>query len=108
MSDDLYDSMMSYEWQGNVEELQNSTRTLVLTADDGESIPEALPFIKDNDPFKALIGKPLPDAIAQVERYLMKVALGKFEGNQTKAAQYLKISEASLRYKLKKYKITNK
>ncbi|MCA9742975.1 MAG: sigma-54-dependent Fis family transcriptional regulator [Deferribacteres bacterium] len=108
LSDDLYDSMMSYEWQGNVEELQNSTRTLVLTADDGESIPEALPFIKDNDPFKALIGKPLPDAIAQVERYLMKVALGKFEGNQTKAAQYLKISEASLRYKLKKYKITNK
>lgn len=108
LSDELYDALMSHEWQGNVEELHNSARTLLLTSENGESIPEALPFLKDSDPFKALIGKPLPDAISQVEKYLMKVALGKFEGNQTKAAQYLKISEASLRYKLKKYKITNK
>jgi len=108
LSDELYDSLMSYEWQGNVEELQNSARSLLLTTEDGNVIPEALPFLKDSDPFKPLIGKSLPEAISQVEKYLMKVALGKFEGNQTRAAQYLKISEASLRYKLKKYGISNK
>ena len=40
--------------------------------------------------------------------YLLQHALGRFEGNQTKAARYLQISEASLRYKLKKYEIANK
>ncbi|MFQ5627899.1 MAG: helix-turn-helix domain-containing protein, partial [bacterium] len=108
MSDELYDSLMSYEWQGNVEELQNSARSLIITSENGDAIPEALPFLKDTDPFKPLIGKSLPEAISQVEKYLMKVALGKFEGNQTKAAQYLQISEASLRYKLKKYGMSNK
>lgn len=108
MSDELYDSLMSYDWQGNVEELQNSARSLLVTTENNEVIPEALPFLKDADPFKSLVGKSLSEAISQVENYLMKVALGKFEGNQTKAARYLKISEASLRYKLKKYKISNK
>lgn len=108
MSDELYDSLMSYEWQGNVEELQNSARSLLVTTENNDMIPEALPFLKDADPFKSLVGKSLPEAISKVEKYLMKVALGKYEGNQTKAARYLKISEASLRYKLKKYKISNK
>lgn len=108
ISDELYDSLMSYDWHGNVEELQNSARSLILTAGDDGVIPETLPFLKEKDPLRSLSGKSLPDAISMIEQYLIKTALGKFEGNQTKAAQHLKISEASLRYKLKKYGIANR
>lgn len=108
LSNELHDSLMSYEWPGNVEELENIVRTLVVTAKDGNYLPEALPFLHEVDPLKVLIGKSLPEAIAIVESYLLRKALGRFDGNQTKAAQYLHISEASLRYKLKKNKIANK
>ncbi len=105
---DLYDALMSYEWRGNVEELENSVRALLTTTKNGAYIPEALPFLQNNDPLKSLLGMSLPEATSHVEKYLLANALGRFEGNQTKAAQHLDISEASLRYKLKKYEISNK
>lgn len=108
LSEDLYDSLMAHDWRGNVEELQNTVRSLIVTASNGDLIPETLPFVHDTDPLRGLVGKSLPDAIAIVEKYLLKKALGRFEGNQTKAAEFLQISEASLRYKLKKYEICNK
>ncbi len=108
ISDEVYDALLAYEWRGNVAELENSITTLVATAEQGKIVPGILPFLQETEPLRHLQGKSLPEAIAMVEDYLLRKALGRFEGNQTRAAQFLKISEASLRYKLKKYNILNK
>ncbi|MCA9732846.1 MAG: sigma-54-dependent Fis family transcriptional regulator [Deferribacteres bacterium] len=108
LGEDLFEGLMLYNWPGNVEELKNCIRTLVVTAENGKVNPAVLPFLDREDPLKIFVEKSLPDAVQVVENYLIKKALGRFEGNQTKAAQHLQISEASLRYKLKKYEIENK
>jgi len=108
LSSEIYEAMMTYDWRGNLDELKNSVRALILTQNNGELMPEALPFLQDKDPLRTLLGKSLPEATEIVEKFLLKNALGRFEGNQTRAAHFLKISEASLRYKLKKYGIPNK
>ena len=108
LSDDLYDGLMLYNWPGNVKELKNCIRTLVVTAEQGIVNPEVLPFLNHRDPLKMFCEKSLPEAVQIVENYLLKKALSRFDGHQTKAAQHLQISEASLRYKLKKYLIDNK
>ena len=43
--------------------------------------------------------------LAQIERDLLVAALGKFAGNQTKAARYLNISRRTLIYRMGKYKL---
>jgi DNA-binding NtrC family response regulator len=53
-------------------------------------------------------GRSLPDSLEEVERTLISQALEKSGGVQTKAAEYLGISERVLRYKMKKYKISEK
>ncbi|HGE69775.1 TPA: hypothetical protein ENX78_02995 [Candidatus Poribacteria bacterium] len=45
----------------------------------------------------------LDNAVEELERKLISDALRQSDGNQTKAAKYLGISERNLRYKLKKY-----
>jgi len=104
-TDALYESLLRYEWPGNIEEIKNCVRTLVLTTRRGDSLVEGLPCATQEESLRKLVGKPLGEATALVESYLINQALAQFGGNQTKAAQHLRISEASLRYKLKKYKL---
>ena len=105
---DIFESLMEYEWTGNVSELRNAVRNLILMSPEGELSVEYLPFEVKKHPFETLLGRDLPDAISEVERYLIKKALRKFAGNQTKAAHALNVSEAALRYKMKKYGLTRK
>ena len=104
-TDALYESLLRYEWPGNIEEIKNCVRTLVLTTRHGDSLVESLPCSTQDESLRKLVGKPLGEATALVESYLINQALAQFGGNQTKAARHLRISEASLRYKLKKYKL---
>ncbi|MBN1782590.1 sigma-54-dependent Fis family transcriptional regulator [bacterium] len=105
---ELFESMMEYDWRGNVHELKNAIRNLVLMSPEGTLSVEYLPFEVKHHPFETLVGKELPDAISEVEGYLIKRALARFAGNQTKAAHALNVSEAALRYKMKKYHLTRK
>lgn len=100
---DLFESLMEYDWRGNVRELRNAVRNLVLMSPEGTLSAEYLPFETKKHPYENLVGKELYDAISDVEKYLIKSALQRFAGNQTKAAHALNISEAALRYKMKGY-----
>jgi len=105
---ELFESLMEYEWRGNVQELQNAVRNLVLMSPEGELSIEYLPFEVKRHPFEFLEDRDLPEAVGEVEKYLIKKSLRKFAGNQTKAARVLRVSEAALRYKMKKYGLSRK
>jgi DNA-binding NtrC family response regulator len=100
---DIFEAVLEYDWPGNVAELRNCVRNLVIMSPDGELSPEFLPFRVKRNPLEVLATRDLPSAVSEVERFLIRKALARFEGNQTKAARLLQVSEAALRYKMKKY-----
>lgn len=103
---ELFESILEYDWKGNVRELQNCVENLVMMSPDNELSPEFLPFEIKRHPLDFLEIKNLKGVISEVETYLIKKALGKFAGNQVKAARLLGIPEATLRFKMKKYSIS--
>lgn len=105
---DLFESLMEYEWHGNITELKNAVKNLVLMSPEGSLSVEYLPFEVIKHPFEYLVGKDLPEAVSEVESYLIRKSLQRFAGNQTKAARALSVSEAALRYKMKKYGLSKK
>jgi DNA-binding NtrC family response regulator len=99
----IFEEILEYDWPGNVEEIRNSVRNMVILSPEGELSAEFLPFHVRKNPLESLAASDLPTAVSQVEKFLIKRALARFEGNQSKAAKILQVSEAALRYKMKKY-----
>ncbi len=102
---EIFESILEYDWKGNVRELKNCVENLVMMSPNGELSTEFLPFEIKRHPLDFLEVRNLKGVISEVETYLIKKALGKFAGNQVKAARLLGIPEATLRFKMKKYAI---
>ncbi len=96
--------LIKYEYPGNVRELENIIERAVVIAKGDYITLEDLPFKLEGErrPSSAE-GLSLRERIDSLEKELIKEALESSEGNQTRAAQALGISERVLRYKLKKY-----
>ena len=105
---EVFNHLMKHEWQGNVKELENIIRTMLLTSPEGELITASLPFEVENEHFSRVQIQDLHSAVNQLEKELIQKALRKFAGNQSKAAKVLELSEPNLRYKMKKLKINKK
>jgi DNA-binding NtrC family response regulator len=99
------DTLLKYDYPGNVRELENIVERAVLLCRgpviDVEDLPVAL------RPGDRRPGEPesraLPDILASIERQAIRAALERHGGIQTQAATDLGISERVLRYKMKKY-----
>lgn len=102
---EIFESILEYDWNGNIRELMNCVENLVMMSPNGELSTEFLPFEIKRHPLDFLEVKNLKGVISEVETYLIKKALVKFAGNQVKAARLLEIPEATLRFKMKKYAI---
>lgn len=108
ISKEALDILLKYDYPGNVRELENIiqrsvvlARDKILTTDD---MPIYIKSIKSESELNIVKGKiSLDDAVEELERRLISEALRLNNGNQTKSAEYLGISERNLRYKLKKY-----
>ena len=98
----IFEPLIEYNWDGNMEELERCVRNLVLLSPEGELSTEFLPFKTKENPFEVLKSKNLADAIAEVEKYLISTALRRFGGNRCKAAEHLEVSEGTVRYKMSK------
>jgi transcriptional regulator with PAS, ATPase and Fis domain len=106
------DCMMRYHWPGNVRELRNVIeRAMILETKetlDVEDLPSEIREVRSGEPNgePAGPGFALPDsgyALKQMEKEMLRQALQKTGGNQSRAASLLNISRDALRYKMKKY-----
>ncbi|WP_374479952.1 sigma-54-dependent transcriptional regulator [Zoogloea sp.] len=107
----LYEHLATYAWPGNVRELENMVeRALVLAG--GGTLRQAH-FVFDTPPVAlSSTGSatsdvpegPMNEVVEALEKRMIEAALGRCDGNKTRAAAQLGISERTLWYKLKKYR----
>lgn len=107
------DLLIHYDYPGNVRELENiMERAVVLSR--GESITsQDLPLHLKESKSESVLEKSrskgsLPETLETLERQLIQSALERNGGIQTRAAEELGINERVLRYKMKKYKISER
>ena len=110
-------ALTQYAWPGNVRELVNVLERAAIMSQGHTIEPQHLPndirtsgvadvhvsasmlsAVDAESPIPAL-----PDAVEALERELIKAALSRTQGNKSKAARLLGISERSLWYKLGTY-----
>lgn len=108
-------SLASYHWPGNVRELRNAleqagmlTDSITLTAEDFTTIlpvdAELGTGVPSGGPNAAPVPvRPLAEAVAELEKNLIKTALHGSGGNKASAARMLGISRATLYQKIQDF-----
>jgi two-component system response regulator AtoC len=109
--------LQAYNWPGNVRELENVLERACIVSGgktiDAQHLPADLTGSVTGSPAAAAVamseGEPeglsLPPAIEALEIRMIARALEQCNGNKSKAARLLGISERSLWYKLSRYKL---
>jgi two-component system response regulator AtoC len=120
-SPEAMETLSGHDWRGNVRELENLIERCVLLALEGEISREQLDSIweggaagergGDRSP-RVVIRVPvslanpdLKNAVKEMERQLIRLALERTGGSRPKAAELLGISHPALLYKAKEYGI---
>jgi two-component system, NtrC family, response regulator AtoC len=114
IEDDVADAFRRYHWPGNVRELRNVIERALILEDDDVITTKYVPrnlvpgqnqstFERDglgaHDMFRL---PPAGASLEEVEMSLVRQAIDRSGGNQTRAAELLGISRDQLRYRLKK------
>ncbi len=99
--------LMSYEWPGNIREMENMIeRLLVCHSQEKRIRPELLDGILPSgnmeviNRLEELDGFPLHEATARLERYLIERALKRSNNVQSRAAEILGTTRRILKYKM--------
>ncbi len=109
--------LLSYSWPGNVRELKNVIERAMILENSNEILPEHLaPEILEHRTFSSegpgaavsIEGLVIPESglsLEEVEEALVRKALAMANGNQTRAAQLLKMPRDAFRRRLKRYSL---
>ncbi|MFQ5652443.1 MAG: sigma 54-interacting transcriptional regulator [bacterium] len=111
---EILEFMKSRAWPGNIRELENFVERLVTVAPESVELilPEFLPpdlqkefekRARSDTPY--WVEKSLAESLAEFEEQILRHVLAKQNWNQSQTARLLKISEHTLRYKMKKLNI---
>ncbi|MCF8391912.1 MAG: sigma-54 dependent transcriptional regulator [Bacteroidales bacterium] len=101
--------LKKYNWPGNVRELENAIHSAIVTASNNVLNIENLS--NDNQQEKEQVdylnmverGMSFKDVVNSVEKKIIFEALKKFDNNQSKAAEYLKMNRRLLYSRLKEW-----
>jgi len=113
ISPEALNAFANYQWPGNVRELRNVIERAIILEDGNEITLKYLPRSLTGETRSAIEGRidahsdavRLPAtglSLEDVEMSLVRQALERSRGNQTKAAELLDISRDQLRYRMKK------
>jgi len=114
LDDSAVKLLKQYNWPGNVRELQNAVERVVLMHDDVEASSFHFSFLlREESTLKdkvqaRKISINLPEggkSLFDIEREMFNLLLNKFQGNQTKLAQYLDVSRYTIIRKKKKFEL---
>jgi two-component system response regulator AtoC len=112
ISVDAIQALTGYDWPGNVRELENVLERAAIISGNQTILPKHLPAemvnhvtLAASDSGVATNTLALPPALEALERRLISEALAITQGNKSKAAKLLEISERSLWYKISQYEI---
>jgi len=113
ISIDALACMENYHWPGNIRELRNVIHRATIFAQDEITLEEIPPEIHNRNPLKKIISDcslclnekemHLNEILSCIEYKLIKEALRKTDGNQSRAAQLLHLNLSTFRDRLKKY-----
>ena len=100
----------SYSWPGNIREFQNMVEWISITCKGTRVDIENLPaYLKAPD--QASSHNTLPSllsyglSVEDVEKVMLREALGRSKGNISEAARLLKVTRNTLRYRMGKYNL---
>ncbi len=106
VSDEVLDIFRSYEWPGNLRELRNTIRRMVLLSTGNvagkENLPEEMLFIPHSE-HKEEAGTNLKAIQEITEKEQIANVLDNVQGNKSKAARLLNIDRKTLYKKMEKY-----
>jgi len=101
--------LTSYDWPGNIRQLRNAVRTMVVMCDGDKIDVQDLP--PEISPRRQLPGTSAPPArlgsisLNELEKKAIVDTLARTEGNREKAAKILGIGERTLYRKIKEYNL---
>ncbi len=104
--------LLSHRWPGNVRELRNAVERALILETTREIQPASLPDfqvearLQKTPSAQAAADESLDDALARIERELINGALAQHDFNLTRAAESLKLTRHSLRYRMQRLKMS--
>lgn len=122
-SPETVEYLKRYDWPGNVRELRNCIERLMMLEQEKILSPEYLSseirqrdvpeqgeapgIIRSDFAGEHIVVPATGISLNELEKLLIQLALRKSGGNQTKAAKFLKTSRDTLRYRMKKFGLSD-
>ncbi|MFZ5889982.1 MAG: sigma 54-interacting transcriptional regulator [Myxococcota bacterium] len=100
------DMLSAYPWPGNVRQLENEVRRALVLADDHITPEHLTPAVTARGEAKSIDELNLRQRVDALEIELVRIALRRTDGNQTRAAELLGVSRFGLQKMMKRLEIS--